>query len=227
MNIFKRTKELDKAIEEVYAQPEPISEPEPKPEEWIWVEGYKGTDKDMRCRDFQYELGKQYDMPEDQTIKACESGFHLCLEFDDVFNYYDIRNNHRFFKVRALVRKTDKDNYGHPILNWSYRRYGVSHGCCDKLAAKSIIFLSELTIDEICEPTQLRDLPQEYKQMAIEVGVDNAMINYRVSTLVEDGYSLPFASHMVEKNKFEIAHVFGSQKDLSMDMKVLGIFRED
>ena len=63
--------------------------------------------------------------------------------------------------------------------------------------------------------------------MAIEVGVDNAMINYRVSTLVEDGYSLPFASYMVEKNKFEIAHVFGSQKDLSMDMKVLGIFRED
>lgn len=50
------------------------------PEEWIWVVGYKGTYADMTAKnDFKYELGKQYDMPEDSKIEACESGFHLCM----------------------------------------------------------------------------------------------------------------------------------------------------
>ena len=46
-------------------------------EEWIWVTGYKGTDKDMKCRDYQYELGKQHDMPEGTDITMCYSGFHF------------------------------------------------------------------------------------------------------------------------------------------------------
>lgn len=221
MDIFKKTKKLDKVIEET-----PTITPEPKPEEWIWVEGYKGTDKDMRCRDFQYELGKQYDMSEDQTIKTCVSGFHLCLELDDVFKYYDIKDNHRFFKVLALVRKTDKNGYGHPMLSIDASGHYSTTSRCNKIVAKSIMFISELTIDEICEPTELRDLPYEYKQMAIEIGIDNTMANYNVTTLVEDGYSLPFASYIVEKGKFKIAHAVGSQKDLSMDMKVLSIFKE-
>jgi hypothetical protein len=224
MNIFKKAvkeaEKLDEAIKEVYD-----NTPEAQPiEEWVWVEGFKGTDKNMCCRDFQYELGKQYDMPDDQTIKACESGFHLCLEFEDVFNYYNICLGNRFFKVRALVRKTDRDSYGHSIVDFC-RGY-THHGRCDKIAAKSIIFLSELTIDEICKPTTLCDLPYEYKQMAIEIGVENTIMNYQISTLVEDGYSLPFASYMVERNRFNIAHIFGSQKDLSMDMKVLCILKE-
>ena len=40
-------------------------------DEWIWVDGYKGTDEDMKCHDFQYELNKQFDMPEDVKIKSC------------------------------------------------------------------------------------------------------------------------------------------------------------
>jgi len=38
---------------------------------------YKGFDKDFKCRDFQYEVGKEYEMPED-CIKVCEKGFHAC-----------------------------------------------------------------------------------------------------------------------------------------------------
>ena len=45
-------------------------------DEWIWVEGYKGTDKNMCCRDYQYEIGKQFDMSDDEEIKECSSGFH-------------------------------------------------------------------------------------------------------------------------------------------------------
>ena len=67
---------------------------------WVWVEGYKGTDKDMCCRDFQYELGKLYQMPREE-IDECKAGYHLCLTLNDVFTYYGIHSNHRFFNCSA------------------------------------------------------------------------------------------------------------------------------
>lgn len=216
--LFKKAvKEADKAIE--------ASAPKSKPEEeWIWVEDYKGTDKDMKCRDYQYELGVQYDMPEDEEIKECESGFHLCLCLNDVFGYYGIGQGNRFFKVKALVRKSDKDRYGtygKYTDPWGYIHNSSRH---DKITSKSIIFESELTIDEILERTEACNLPDKYKQMAVNDSISQAITNYRVDTLTEDGYSLPFVHYMVKNNKFEVAHALGSQKDLSMDMKVLGIF---
>ena len=181
-------------------------------EEWIWVEGYKGTTKDMQgYGNFQYELGVQYDMPEDAIIKPCFRGFHFCLNLKDVFSHYRIGNGNRFFKVKALVRKSDKDSY----------LWVTSDG---KLAAKSIILLSELTIDEILKNTVITNLSEEYKLMAIKYGVDYALHYHQASILIEDGYSEAFAHFIANKGKFEIAHTVASQKDLSMDIKVLTIF---
>lgn len=39
--------------------------------------GYKGTDKDMRCQGFQFELGRWYEMPEGDLV-LCSRGFHFC-----------------------------------------------------------------------------------------------------------------------------------------------------
>ena len=209
-----------KAVEEANKT---IEATEPK-EEWIWVDGYKGTNKDMKCRDYQYELGVQYDMPEDKEIKECESGFHLCLYLNDVFGYYNIGQGNRFFKVKALVRTSDKDRYStctKVTINQGTTFILGEHG---KLAAKSIIFESELTADEILKGTMVNNLPDKYKQIAIEDSICQAITSYQTDTLIEDGYSLPFVYYMVKNNKFEIAHALGSQKDLSMDMKVLGIF---
>ena len=49
------------------------------------MKAYKGFNKDMTCRGFQYEEGKEY-----ETDKAvlCESGFHFCEQPLDVFRYY-------------------------------------------------------------------------------------------------------------------------------------------
>ena len=46
---------------------------------------FKGFDKDLKCRDFQYEIGKEYT---EEKADICNCGFHA-FEFPmDVFNYY-------------------------------------------------------------------------------------------------------------------------------------------
>jgi hypothetical protein len=219
MSIFKKAV---KEAEKLDTIPEPINETTPPEKEWIWVEGYKGTDRNMCCRDYQYEMGKQFDMPEDTEIEECECGFHLCLTLKDTFKYYRVRDGHRFFKVKALVRKTDRQKYG----TKNYDLWGYYIGEHDKLVAKSIIFTLELTIDEILESIGGTDLPEQYKPLVIEHSLSHAYDKYHTDTLVEDGYSQAFASHLAQSNKFDVAHAIGSQKDLSMDMKVLYILNK-
>ena len=47
---------------------------------------YKGFDKDLKCRGFQYEIGKEY---EENTADICHKGFHACENPMDVFGYYN------------------------------------------------------------------------------------------------------------------------------------------
>ena len=60
------------------------------------IKSYKAFDKDMKCRDFQYEVGKEYEM--DGHIECCTRGFHACESPLEVFDHYDMLNS-RFAEV--------------------------------------------------------------------------------------------------------------------------------
>ena len=60
------------------------------------IKSYKGFDKDMQCRGFQYEVGEEYNM--DGEIECCNRGFHACKSPLEVWDHYDMLNS-RFAEV--------------------------------------------------------------------------------------------------------------------------------
>ena len=67
----------------------------------------KGFDKDFKCRDFQYEVGKTYEM--DGDVKCCSRGFHACESPMEVFDYYDMLSS-RFAEVEQSGKIDKEDN---------------------------------------------------------------------------------------------------------------------
>ena len=49
------------------------------------MKAYKGFDKDLKCRGFQYELGREY---QETEALLCRKGFHACENPLDTFRYY-------------------------------------------------------------------------------------------------------------------------------------------
>ncbi|WP_147613035.1 DUF7666 domain-containing protein [Treponema pectinovorum] len=92
------------------------------------MKAYKGFDKDFKCKDFQYEVGKTYEMDE-KDVEVCECGFHACLNPFDVLYYYDFEDGHRFCEVE-VEGKIDETNFD------------------SKVACSKITITKELTLEE-------------------------------------------------------------------------------
>lgn len=88
---------------------------------------YKGFNKDLMCRGFRYEVGKEYE--NDKPIWACWNGFHACQFPMDVLNYYDGGDN------RYCV-----------VEQWGY-----VDECGDKTASSNIKILREVGLRELFE----------------------------------------------------------------------------
>ena len=71
------------------------------------ITSYKGFDKNMQCRGFQYEVGKEYEM--DGEIKCCNRGFHACKSPMEVWDYYDMINS-RYAEVEQSGKIEEEEN---------------------------------------------------------------------------------------------------------------------
>lgn len=80
------------------------------------MKAYKGFDENLKCKDFQYEIGKTYEEPEAQL---CENGFNACEYPLDVFCYYSPAKS-RFAEVElddvSDEKSDDSERYGKKIL---------------------------------------------------------------------------------------------------------------
>lgn len=103
------------------------------------ITGYKGFTRNWKCRGFQYEVGKTYEI--DGKPKLCERGFHFCTSPLAVFKYYDPTN--RF----ALVEADEDDVVCDPDYN--------------KAVTRRITIVKELTLREIIDRHQLYTMAKE------------------------------------------------------------------
>ena len=67
---------------------------------------YKGFHKDLSCKDFQYEVGKEY---ETERAEICEEGFHACEFPLDVLRYYNPADS-RFCEVELDANEQKGDD---------------------------------------------------------------------------------------------------------------------
>ena len=90
---------------------------------------YKGTDKDMKCRGFQYELGVT--VKADDAIRCGDKGFHSCEAPFDVLRYYPNNDGNRFFVATAdgKIDRTGADD--------------------SKIASSEITLDAEISFDEL------------------------------------------------------------------------------
>ena len=91
--------------------------------------GYKGFDKDFKCRDFQYEIGKEYE--HDGEAKLCKSGFHFCENPQGVFGHYAPGSGNRFAIVEADGVSDERESDS-------------------KRVAKKLKIKSEISVFEMC-----------------------------------------------------------------------------
>ncbi len=78
------------------------------------MKGFKGFDKDLKCRDLQYKIGEE--VVHDGPLSLCNFGLHFCENPLDIFGYYppasDMGTLNRYAEVEAedIADKSDGDS---------------------------------------------------------------------------------------------------------------------
>ena len=95
------------------------------------IKCYKGFNAKLQCRGFQYEIGKEYELPKGEKQKACCNGFHACPNPADLFGFYAPNDGNRYCEVELSGYIDDSES--------------------DKLVASKIKIIREVSLNEIAE----------------------------------------------------------------------------
>ena len=85
------------------------------PAGWKVIKGYKAFKEGLKCRDFQYEFGK--DFYHEGDIDLCSSGFHFCKSLGDVYQYYPLYENPIVCEIESEGEVIDEDNQEKSVTN--------------------------------------------------------------------------------------------------------------
>ena len=113
------------------------------------ITSYKGFDKDLKCRGFQYEVGKEYVM--DEPISICNKGFHACESPLEVFGYYGMLDS-RFCRVEQCGEIQRENN--------------TTKVCSSNIKLKAELKLSDMInigVEWLKEITDPKKINTEYK----------------------------------------------------------------
>ena len=97
--------------------------------------GYKAFDKNFKCQNYQFEVGKTYE--HESEIKLCSSGFHFCKYPLSVFNYYNITDNIKFAEIETELIDDVEEKYDDNDINQ------------EKLVTEKIKIKKELSLSEL------------------------------------------------------------------------------
>lgn len=115
---------------------------------------YKGFDKDLKCKGFQYEIGKTYEEPE---AELCKCGFHACKYPLDVFRYYaPSSSRYCVVELEDVSESTDANETK----------------CC----AKKITILREITVNDMIQAS-VSYLKKHYNFNTTNTGYRSAATN--------------------------------------------------
>lgn len=72
------------------------------------MKGYKAFDKNLKCRDMQYEVGKEYTFGGEPI--PCKQGFHFCQTVAECYDFYPMEKATRICEVEAIGDIETDDN---------------------------------------------------------------------------------------------------------------------
>lgn len=110
---------------------------------------YKGFDENLKCKNFQFEIGGSYfnNIDRDEPRTCTSDGWHYCNELVKVFSYYANNGKNRFCEIEITGKyKDDKD--GKSITN-------------------SFKIIRELSKEEVADVIKI----DEYKKLSEKLGI--------------------------------------------------------
>ena len=93
------------------------------------IKGFKGFNKNLKCRDKQYAIGETFT---EEKTKLCDYGLHFCENPHDIFSYYEAGDNNRFCEVEASDVSDEREDDS-------------------KRVAKTLFVKAEISVFQICK----------------------------------------------------------------------------